>query len=112
MTSTESHQQVRYRIHLSFLVIISMYVIGHIASGVHWYSVVTLLIVYYGTIKGVAKLHKEIEDLERIALQCAWCKKINVVGEYTDKISHGICPDCLEKATREDSCIHITSHGL
>lgn len=68
--------------------------------------------MYYGTIRGVKRLQDKIEALERLAIQCAWCGKIKVAGEYSEKVSHSICPDCMEKEISDLSCIHTTSHGL
>jgi hypothetical protein len=52
--------------------------------------------------------HRNEQEIKRgiiKLIQCAWCKKYNVAGEWvlyytpliSQIISHGICPSCLEK---------------
>jgi hypothetical protein len=42
----------------------------------------------------------------RITIICAWCERIIGYKSYNsrdDIVSHGICPDCKDKITKEAS---------
>jgi hypothetical protein len=56
-----------------------------------------------------------VRDRRHLAKRCAWCGRLDLAdrwtppedipaflaGEVRDRVSHGICPDCLARLERE-----------
>jgi hypothetical protein len=69
-------------------------------------------------IRDLAQLLRDAEVGERLLLHCAWCDRLEVGGEWLhleaighgqlrihasviDHSTHGICPECLDRAQTE-----------
>jgi len=70
-----------------------------------------LCLLYLVTQRSVNTILDRLHEVETLAIQCAWCKRIKEAGEYIG-VSHSICPDCFERELGNLSDIHVTSHGL
>jgi formylmethanofuran dehydrogenase subunit E len=74
--------------------------------------VALLVFLYTFTWREVHVILLRLEEVEEIVLQCAWCKSVKTAGDYTDKVSHTICPDCLKKELKNISGVQELPHDV
>lgn len=65
-------------------------------------DIASIVLLYIITWNSVVKILVRLQDIEEHVVICAWCNSVKHAGEFTDKISHSICPDCLTRVKKEE----------
>ncbi len=81
-----------------------------------WFEAITALLVGAAVVASTLWVFRRLRALESFIQICAWCRKINVQGDWVAfeqylkrehdlHSSHGICPDCRESASRRPALV-------